>query len=202
MQRTRYLPFVVAALLFVPGSPADAQAVKGSTEKAFVQGGRIKLNLSAGDYTIRVGKDDRIVVSWDTGDPDEQGRASITADAKNKTATVVTNGPRGTFHVAIELPSRADLDLDVSAGNLRIEGITGNKKVGSWAGNVDIDVGRPEDYRRVDAAVKAGDLTASAFNVVKSGLFRSFSWQGPGHYTLDVRLTAGNLRLYVAKPGT
>ncbi len=197
MKRILCLPF--AALVVLAASSAGAQAVKGSTEKPFVQGGRIKLNLSAGDYTIRAGKDDRILVSWDTGDPDEKGRASITADTKNKTATIVTNGPRGTFHVAIELPTRADLDVDVSAGNLRIEGITGNKKVGSWAGNVDIDVGRPEDYGRVDAAVKAGDLTASAFKVVKSGLFRSFSWQGPGHYTLDVRLTAGNLRLYAGK---
>jgi hypothetical protein len=43
--------------------------------------------------------------------------------------------------------------------------------------------------------VTAGDLNASAFDVKKGGLFRSFSWKGPGTYKLDVRLTAGDLRL-------
>jgi hypothetical protein len=192
----------LAVLLVVPGivlsGVALGQAVRGSTEHAFVPGGRVKLNLSAGDYTVRAGRDDRILVTWDTGDPDEKGRASITADTTARTATVVTSGPRGTFHVVIELPAHADLNVDLSAGNLRVDGISGNKKVGSWAGNVDIKVGRPEEYARVDAAVKAGDLIASAFQTTKSGLFRSFSWNGPGQYTLDVRLTAGNLRLYAA----
>jgi hypothetical protein len=43
--------------------------------------------------------------------------------------------------------------------------------------------------------VTAGDLDASAFDVKQNGLFRSFSWKGPGRYTLTVQLTAGNLRL-------
>ncbi len=191
---------VVLVVLAVVAASVHAQSVRGSAERAFIQGGRITLSLSAGDYTIRAGKDDRILVTWNTGDPDEKGQATITADTKNKTAKVVTDGHG--LKATIEVPARADLDVDLSAGDLRIDAITGNKKVGSWAGNIDIDVGRPEDYARVDAAVKAGDLTASAFNTTKSGLFRSFSWKGPGQYTLEVRLTAGDLRLYATRPGS
>jgi hypothetical protein len=108
---------------------------------------------------------------------------------------VRTTGPRNGFEVVIEVPARTDLNVDLTAGDLRIEGITGNKDVGSWAGNIVIDVGRADEYARVDASVKAGDISAVPFNARKGGLFRSFTWKGPGQYTLKVNLTAGNLVL-------
>jgi hypothetical protein len=95
----------------------------------------------------------------------------------------------------VEVPARTDITSRLSAGDFRIQGISGNKDVSSWAGNVVIEVVRPEEYKTVSASVTAGDLDASAFDVKKGGLFRSFSWKGPGTYKLDVRLTAGDLRL-------
>ena len=58
-----------------------------------------------------------------------------------------------------------------------------------------IEVGPREDYRSVQASVTAGDLSARPFDVTKGGLFRSFSWQGQGKYSLTARLTAGDLTL-------
>lgn len=50
-------------------------------------------------------------------------------------------------------------------------------------------------YAFIDTAVKAGDIRARTLNVSTGGLFRSFTWNGPGRHTLRVRLTAGNVRL-------
>lgn len=188
---------VVSAWMLLLSAPARAS--QGRDEKPFVAGGQIRLDLSAGDYTIKAGRPDRVVVEWRTPSDDSQVRVSITADAAGKTATILTDGPHNNVKVAIEVPSVSDLTLSLSAGDIRVLGIAGNKDLGSWAGDIDIDVPHPEDYRHVDARVIAGDITARSFGTALSGLFRSFSWNGPGRYTLRVRLTAGDLRLYPAE---
>ncbi|MGE5357507.1 MAG: hypothetical protein ACM3NQ_00705 [Bacteroidales bacterium] len=189
------LPTLVATVLV--GAPAFAN--QGKSEKAFVPGGRIRLDLAAAEYTIKAGQDDRIVVSWTTeDDPDVRVRVSIQTDIARKTATVTTGGAHS-VRAVIEVPALTDLHIDITAGNLRVQGITGSKDVGSWAGNIDIDVPKPDDYRLMDLAVKAGDIKARDLGVKMSGLFRSFRRSGPGKYTLRVRLTAGNLRLLPAE---
>jgi hypothetical protein len=172
----------------------SAMAAEGATEKTFAPGQRVRMDLSAGGYKVQAGRDDRIVVRWDTqtGDAD-QVRVDLTV--KGSEATLVTNGPRNHFNVVVELPAQTDITMRLSAGDLRIRGVAGSKDIRVWAGDVTVDVGRVEDYRTVDASVTAGDLSASAFHVSKGGLFRSFSWRGPGRYNLNVRLTAGDLKL-------
>jgi hypothetical protein len=41
----------------------------------------------------------------------------------------------------------------------------------------------------------AGNLDASAFNISKGGLFRSFNEQGPGKYRLHAHVTTGEIDL-------
>lgn len=189
------LSVVATALLLAPSAFAES----GSAEKPFVSGGRIVMNLSAGDYTIKAGRDDKIVVNWETNhDPDDNVKVTIRTDIAGKKANVTTDGPHDNLRIVIEVPATTDLHVDVSAGNVRLTGITGSKDIGSWAGNVDIDVPRPDDYRLMDLAVKAGNIRARGIGVKKDGLFRSFRRSGPGRYTLKVRLTAGNLTLIPA----
>jgi hypothetical protein len=93
------------------------------------------------------------------------------------------------------VPTRSDVEIDMSAGDLDVRGIEGSKRVETWAGDVSIDIGQPEQYRLVEASVRAGDLSALPFKVSKGGLFRSFSWKGTGPYSLRVKLFAGDLTL-------
>jgi hypothetical protein len=174
---------------------APALAQEGQEERAFGAGRRVWMDLSAGGYRIQAGRDDRIVVRWQTDSHSDAREVRVDIDARGSNATIVTRGPRNHFKVVIELPARTDLTVRLTAGDLRIREITGSKDISSWAGDIDIEVGRPEEYRSVEAAVTAGDLSAPAFRVSKGGLFRSFSWRGNGRYDLTVRLTAGDLRL-------
>ncbi len=166
-----------------------------SAERPFAPSGHIWMDLSAGDYTIRAGRDDRVRVEWITNDPDDVGRYKATIEPKGRDLLIATTGPKGSMRVTVELPSQSDLTVKLSAGDLTVEGIKGNKDISSWAGDVKVDVGRADEYRQVDASVTAGDLSARPFDVRKSGLFRSFSWKGRGSWTLKVRLTAGNVTL-------
>jgi len=112
-------------------------------------------------------------------------------------ATIVTDRNHDSnFRVRIQIPSPASLHVRLTAGEMGISGVEGDKDVELHAGELDIDVVRADDYKHVDAGVWAGELHASAFRVVKEGLFRSFDWTGSGRYRLHAHLKAGELRLH------
>lgn len=168
-----------------------------SLERAFPQNGRIRMMLSAGDYEISGGAADRIQVQWSVRDADQLPKVRARLDVRNQEATITTDGPssRG-LRVTIRVPQRSDVYVRLTAGDLRLEDIRGNKDVELHAGDVRIDVGRAEDYHAVSASVWAGDIHAQPFQVIKGGLFRSFDWSGKGPYRLHAKLKAGDLRLY------
>ncbi|MGH9331958.1 MAG: hypothetical protein ACRD09_16075 [Vicinamibacterales bacterium] len=162
-------------------------------ERPFAAGGMVQLDLSAGSYRIEGRQADAIVVRWRTKRADQKVRAKV--ETRGKEAWISLDGPSDNFHADIQLPARSDIDLDLSAGELTIREITGSKNVSAWAGEISIEVGDSAAYRRVDAAVRFGELDARPFNVTKGGLFRSLKWEGRGSYNLRARLFAGELKL-------
>ena len=186
------------ALVTAPLAGTDQEGrAKESLERAFPQNGRIRMDLSAGEYHISGSPDNRIRLEWSVRDPAQLPRVKARADVRDLEATITTDAPTNKgLNVAIQVPKQADLYVRLTAGDLRIEGIQGNKDVELHAGDVRIDVGRAEDYRNVDASVWAGEIRATAFQVHKEGLFRSFDWRGKGPYRLHAKLKAGDLRLF------
>ena len=179
----------------------DARA-KDSLERTFSQNGRIRMDLSAGEYRISGSPDNRIRLEWSVREADQLANVHARAEVHDRDASITTDGPNNKgFRVAIQVPRQADLHVRLTAGDLRIEGIQGNKDVELHAGDVRIDVGRAEDYNKVDASVWAGEIKADPFQVNKGGLFRSFDWRGKGPYRLHAHLKAGDLRLFT-KPQT
>ncbi len=185
------IALLVAASLCVSGV-MQAQHQASVTEKTVAAGGKIMMQLDAGNYTVRPGADNRIRVTLSG----TTGSAKVDLTTDNSQANVsVKDTPRNNFQATIEVPSPADIVIRLSAGNLIMAAIAGNKDVQSTAGNVEIAVGDPNDYATVDASVKAGDIDAGAFNGSGSGLFQHFTWSGRGKYTLRASLGAGNLVL-------
>jgi hypothetical protein len=124
------------------------------------------------------------------------GHASVDLTTSGTHANlVVKDTPSNAFKATIEVPQATDLVIRLSAGDLAVAAITGNKDVQAMAGDVDIVVGDSNEYSSVDASIKAGDLRASAFGGSKSGLLQRFTWSGPGKYTLRASLGAGDLTL-------
>jgi hypothetical protein len=164
-------------------------------ERPFQHGGRVRLNLSAGDYHLVPGERDRIRVGWRTRTGADLDATRVRVRVDGPDAAISASGPRrGTYRVRIELPRRCDLLLRMSAGDLTIRGIVGNKDVHLRAGDLNIEAD-PAEYRQVQASVVAGDLAAAPFHFSTGGLFRSFHHEGAGRYRLRARLWAGDLRL-------
>jgi hypothetical protein len=176
---------------------ASGQAIKDdhAIERAFFEGGIVTLNLSSADYTVRAGASDRVRVQWHADDPEDEKdmrKIQVVSDVFERVATIRTKGPTSHARFTIEVPPRSDVHLRVRAGDIRIEGIEGNKDVRMTAGDLYIDV-RPDSLRHVHASVSIGDLNASSLGIEKDGFKNSLDWFGDGQYTLDARLFAGDV---------
>jgi hypothetical protein len=195
-----FLP--IAALTLAATAGLDSQTAErprpsGSLERAFAPNGRVTMDLAAGEYRITGSTDSRIRLDWSVRDGARMSDVRARAEVRGLEATVTTVGPdneglKGT----IQVPARTDLDVYMTAGELTVANVQGNKNVRLQAGELRIDVGRAEDYRRVRASVWVGDVNAEPFNVNKGGFFRSFTWTGDGPYQLRAGLKAGQIRLY------
>jgi hypothetical protein len=139
--------------------------------------------------------EDKIKVHF-WSDHEDASDVKVRLEASGNTANVVVGkGPRNNFHVEIQLPSKSDLYLRITAGDVNINNVTGDKNIELSAGDLTVQVGNADDYSEVDASVHAGDLNASPFGVAKGGLFRSFHQKGAGGYRLHAHVGAGDLSL-------
>jgi hypothetical protein len=166
------------------GSPLTA-------EKPFAAGGRIEMQLDGGSYEVRPSADNLVRIATD----EHIGDAGVAVTTEGTNARVEAKNTPNHFTATIDVPAAADLVIHLKAGELVIGAIAGNKDLDSYAGNITIVVGNPDDYASVDATLKAGDIQASAFGGSKSGVMPHFIWSGPGKHTLRADLGAGNLVL-------
>jgi len=191
---TRFVLAVAIAATFLSGAPSASQPT--ALERAFAPGGVIRLDLTPGAYHLVGRPGDTIRMSWHTQKPEMLDRIRGEVAIKAGRAVVTTSAPHNssaTFE--IEVPERSNLEIDLPAGDLSVRGVEGDKNLSMWAGDVTIEVGKTELYRRVYASVRFGDISAPPFNRTTGGIFRSLSWRGAGKYTMRAKLFAGDLKL-------
>jgi hypothetical protein len=173
-------------------APAPDQPMAVKTEKPFASGGSIEMQLEGGNYEIRPGSGDRILVSF--GGNTGSATAEVTGDGAHANLAI-KDTPHNNFKAIVEVPQTANLVLHLTGGNLEMAAITGNKDIDSKAGNVTVAVGDANDYSSVDASVTVGNLDAGPFGKADSGIGNHFKWSGSGKYTFHASLGAGNLEL-------
>lgn len=148
------------------------------------------MQLDGGNYVVRAASDERIRVSF--GGSPGNAVAELTTDGSHANLAI-KDTPHNNFRATIEVPKAADLTVHLTAGNLEIAPVTGSKEIDSKAGNVEVSISDPNDYRAVDASVRLGDLNAGPFGNSASGVSPHLTWSGPGKYMLRANLGTGNL---------
>jgi hypothetical protein len=191
-------------VLLVPGLLHGQQAPDISaqhsglhpTQQEFISGGTIRLHLEAGGYTISPGKSDNIVVTCSAPTDERLKRVKVEIKRTTESADVyVSDTPHNNFQATIEVPRRSNLWARLSAGELVVEDVEGDKNLQVLAGRIQVDVPHAELYGHRDASVTTGSIEASAFDVSKGGLFRSFEQHGPGKYRLHAHVMTGEIDL-------
>ena len=183
-------------LFLLPAVLVHAQTHEATVQQRFISGGSIRLHLEAGGYTISPSDSDDIVVTYRARSEASLQRVKVAINPSGSNAEViVSDTPNNNFNAVIEVPHRSNLWIRLTAGELMVENVEGDKDLELRAGEMQVDIPHPEEYGHCDASVLAGSLTASPFDVDKGGLFRSFDHHGPGKYRLHAHLMTGEINL-------
>jgi hypothetical protein len=184
---------VVALLSFTPMVWSQA-ANERSAVYDLAAGSQIRMDLEAGEYVIKGSPDEKVRIVWS---------ADRVRDAENVKVRFNVNQDGGTLHmkdtkkahITIHVPSRSDVRINLSAGELSLFGIEGNKDIELTAGELRVNVGDPAAYRDVSSSVSIGEINARPFQVNKDGFFRSFQHVGQGKYSLRAAVGVGEVHL-------
>lgn len=169
---------------------------KDHFEADFPSGGEIRMHIRSGAIKIMGSDEKKIQVHYSGKNADQRKDVKVSLKISGDLGELnITGGPRNGFEIEVEVPKSCNLYLRITAGEVEVVGITGNKDVELSFGDLTVEVSKAEDYAHVDASVYSGDLDAEPFAISKGGLFRSFQKQGPGKYRLHAHVGAGELRL-------
>jgi hypothetical protein len=165
-------------------------------EADFPSGGQIRMNIRSGAIKIMGSDEKKIQVHYSGKNADQRKDVRVGLKTSGEVSELnISGGPRNEFEIEVEVPKSCNLYLRITAGEVQVAGITGDKDVELSFGDLTVEVGKAEDYAHVDASVYSGDLDAEPFAISKGGLFRSFQKQGPGKYRLHAHVGAGELML-------
>jgi hypothetical protein len=197
------VPFLVATALALSVASGAAQTkldVKDIENHPFTadfhSGGKLRMYLRSGDFRVVGGADNKITVRITGRNADRATDVRVQLEGSNDSADLtVSGGPKNDLEVIIEVPKKTGLFVRMTAGNLELKHVVGDKDAELHAGELIIDVGDAGDYSRVDASVYSGGLEANPFGESHGGLFRSFHKEGNGKYHLHAHVGAGDLTL-------
>lgn len=191
MRSSFIMLLITAAATFAQDAKVDEMG-ESPVETKFVSGGRIRMDLCSSGIQIVGTNESAVRVSYHPERDNVRVRLQVSGDRADLR---LTGCPHNNFHARIEIPKSSDLYVRMLAGQLDVEDVTGDKDVELSFGQLNLDVGKAEQYARVDASVNSGQINASAFDVEKGGLFRSFDQHGPGKYRLHAHVGAGQVDL-------
>ncbi len=180
-----------AAVLAAQDAKIDEMG-KSPVETRFVSGGRIRMDLCSSGVQIIGSDNPELRVSFHPERDSVRVRLETSGDRADLR---MTGCAHNNFQIRIEVPKSSALYVRMMAGQIDVNDVTGDKDIEVSFGQLNVDVGKTEQYARVDASVNSGQINASAFDVEKGGLFRSFDQHGPGKYRLHAHVGAGQVDL-------
>ena len=200
MKRSVLALFSSLAFLVPAGLPDSGVTVKDLQNHPFAvdfpSGGNLRLHLRSGEFRVVGRNDARVAVHLYGRNADNPRDLTVRFRRSGNDGDLrVSGGPKNNLEVTIEVPSSAMLFVRMPAGDLSVEGVSGDKDVELHAGDLTIAVGNAADYSHVDASVMSGGLEAAPFGESHGGLFRSFEKSGSGKYKLHAHVGAGDLTL-------
>jgi hypothetical protein len=195
MWKAWVLGLSVAAVPLLAQGPVDLRGMARTWQDLGQPAGHaLSLELEAAGVTILPSPDGHVRTRYVGTKDHDLSRLRIRFHPAAQPAELrVSHTPHNDFQYEIQIPRTIDLTLRMSAGELKIVGIEGNKDLRLHAGEVIVQVGEPKAYGPVSASVWAGEIRPGPFGEGEEGLFRTFSHDGPGRYSLRVKVKAGQV---------
>ena len=142
-------PFLLAAALALTVASGAAQTkldVKDIENHPFTadfhSGGKLRMYLRSGDFRVVGGLDNKITVRITGRNAYRANDVRVQLEGSNDSADLtVSGGPKNDLEVIIEVPKKTGLFVRMTAGNLELQHVVGDKDAELHAGELIIDVG-------------------------------------------------------------
>ena len=199
--KTSIIALVASMTLLAPASLPDSKVEIKDVQNHpfsvdFPAGKSVRIHLRSGDSRIVGREDGKISVRLEGRNAGNAKDLTVRFQRTDGDADLrIWGGPKNGLQIIVEVPASSMLYIRMPAGELHVEGVSGDKDVELHAGDLSISVGSAAEYSRVDASVYSGGLEAPPFGESHGGLFRSFQKRGSGKYTLHAHVGAGDLTL-------
>ncbi|HEX8881261.1 MAG TPA: hypothetical protein VF749_14580 [Candidatus Acidoferrum sp.] len=197
-----FFPLLSLAVFSTPLVMAQSKKIEATDlpehpfQVAYPSGSQMSLRLRSGDIRVVGKEDNRISVRVEARDTERAREVKVYFERFENSAELrVWGGPKNDLKIVVEVPKNTGLFVRMTAGQLEISDVRGDKDVQLHAGDLILHVGDPADYSHVDASVVSGGLEAPPFHEDHGGLFRSFQKSGNGRYRLHAHVGAGDLTL-------
>ena len=150
---------VVCAVSAILSFPLAADQTRTTVEMRDLQnhpfaaacpsGSRLRLHLRSGDFRIVGRGDDKISVRLDGRNAGNAQDLAVRFRLTGSDADIkIWGGPKNDLQVIVEVPVSSMLHVRMPAGDLSIEGVSGDKDVELHAGDLTIAVGDVAAYGR------------------------------------------------------
>ena len=190
------------AVLFAPLALAQSKKIEATNlpdhpfQVEYPSGSKVNLYLRSGDIRVVGANENKISVRVDAQDLDKAREVRVRYERQESSADLtIWGGPRNNIQITVEVPRTTGLFVRMSAGQLEIKDVAGDKDAQLHFGELIVDIGNPADYSSVEASVGSGGIEAAPFGEDHGGLFRSFHKNGNGKYRLHAHVGAGDLNL-------
>ncbi len=190
------IAFVVLA--FVPFCHGDDQYSKTNTQSwEFAPAGQVELHVRYGDVHIVPADDSHLAISYTmhSNHADYIGKVEPQFEVQGAKAVLTLKAPHnGSIEVDLKVPVRTDIYLRLTAGDIHLGPIEGNKDLETHAGDIEVDLVDPASYGAVDASTHAGDVVAP-FGKPHGWIGNSLNYQGAGSFHIHAHTLAGDVTL-------
>lgn len=208
----RYVPLYAVVLFCLVLAPLCRAAGHGgdwdyreshSDSRDFVSGGTLHLQLNVGDLEIRRSDSNQIRLRYTVKSRRESRLhdAHVNFEVNGRNASLDFHAPTGSntsIDVELDIPQNTSLDIHAKVGDVRIEGIEGDKDVELGVG--DIHIARDSSsYNLVRVSTSIGDVNGHLpqdRNSETSGwLGKTLRYSGNGKYELRAHVSVGDITL-------
>jgi hypothetical protein len=202
---------LIASLAFVSVLPLQGAEDLPETKTQsleFAPGGSLRIRLGTGDLRIVKGTDNRHInlrYVPKSKHKDFASQVRLRFEVHGPEAEIEFKAPHGgEIDTEVEVPSPTNLEVRLSVGDIRVEGIDGNKDVQVHVGDLKVDLGPQSTYWKAEASTHIGDIDGQpSWGQPKGWLGHSLRFQGDGQYRLRVHAGIGDINLssQPAEPG-
>lgn len=159
----------------------------------------LSIDSRPGGLHITGSDDEKIHVTCTTQDSEQARHVHLDFSGNAGHARLSITGTAehdSNLEVQIEVPHRTNLYVRMSAGEVKVEEVKGDKDIDLYAGQITISSNHEWNYQNVDASVDIGEVKAQAYDADRGGFFRRFTKTNPnGEYNLHAHVMTGEVDL-------